>query len=647
MAWGVFYRPQGSTWEGSPAIPVSSHQQPGGFVKEYYSYPVSSANYTPQHPPQKPVLPHFRTPLSEAVLNDPAFSADPRSHPHFPFTDARSYKALPAKSPRSTVLPAPTLNEPTTQQSIKYPITPAPAKTAKRPFPPALPVSLEHEFHAPKSVASTPSTVSSITTIRPPLVQTQGSRTTIPSVSRTSTSSDPPPYNKYPSNHNESSGAPTPGTVRPPMSYTTPSKIFQARVKPRPKVTPARADTKSNFARISASKGRIKNLVRRLTTRHHLDRIDELDETDPFGIGFHHSGPYEAIASNLAEETSPLSHNLTDKFTGRRNNSKFESDTTKAAQPPRLDTEPSLGNQTSVDTGRTADEISTHEVQVGTMSAVPRETTTKSIQSDYTRLQPLPNQTVHPPQLYPVVNQSPPPIPAPRVHHFGDIIPRIPGKQTPYINPPPAPYVPEKPQLTTYSHESVPHNPSPPRSPKRLPNTNHMASQPAQSDGGRPVADLQPLHSTLPKSASSSDVSHSAPARTPCGHGKPPRVQHLPKRLVMPAPLHIPQASEQPSRRPFPNPDGRTAINPVSVPSRTNQTQKLRRKKSATFPSSVPLPLRPSTYQPDVGQTIVKNLANAAVKGQGIHQEPRRRRLRRKLTGQIIKQRSSPSLNAL
>lgn len=46
-------------------------------------------------------------------------------------------------------------------------------------------------------------------------------------------------------------------------------------------------------------KARMKALVRRLTTRHNLDPIDELDETDPFGSSYHHDGPYEAIGNNL------------------------------------------------------------------------------------------------------------------------------------------------------------------------------------------------------------------------------------------------------------------------------------------------------------------------------------------------------------
>jgi hypothetical protein len=45
----------------------------------------------------------------------------------------------------------------------------------------------------------------------------------------------------------------------------------------------------------------MKNFIRRFTSSRALDRIDEMDETDPFGAGWHHGGPYEAIGSNLAQ----------------------------------------------------------------------------------------------------------------------------------------------------------------------------------------------------------------------------------------------------------------------------------------------------------------------------------------------------------
>ena len=57
-------------------------------------------------------------------------------------------------------------------------------------------------------------------------------------------------------------------------------------------------------------KATMKALVRRLTSRHDLDRIDELDETDPFGGSYHHDGPYEAIGTNHAIPTTPRIHSV-------------------------------------------------------------------------------------------------------------------------------------------------------------------------------------------------------------------------------------------------------------------------------------------------------------------------------------------------
>lgn len=132
-------------------------------------------------------------PLPRALLDDPAFSPDPRAHPHFPLPNARSYKPLPSKSP-----------------------------------PDGLPPSVSHTR---------------------------------------------PPHRPIP----------VPEILAPTKQV----------LKPAP----------TNIPR----KSRMKALVRRLTTRHNLDRIDELDETDPFGASYHHDGPYEAIGSNLAQPHLHLS----------------------------------------------------------------------------------------------------------------------------------------------------------------------------------------------------------------------------------------------------------------------------------------------------------------------------------------------------
>lgn len=61
-------------------------------------------------------------------------------------------------------------------------------------------------------------------------------------------------------------------------------------------------------------KASMKALVRRLTSRHNLDRIDELDESDPFGSSYHHGGPYEAIDAShvqpIQTDTVPRRPNI-------------------------------------------------------------------------------------------------------------------------------------------------------------------------------------------------------------------------------------------------------------------------------------------------------------------------------------------------
>jgi len=38
--------------------------------------------------------------------------------------------------------------------------------------------------------------------------------------------------------------------------------------------------------------------------RQDLDRIDELDETNPFGQAIHHGGPYEAVSRIVQKDTT-------------------------------------------------------------------------------------------------------------------------------------------------------------------------------------------------------------------------------------------------------------------------------------------------------------------------------------------------------
>ena len=159
-------------------------------------------------------MPRFKVPIARTMLDDPAFSPDPRSHPHFPLN---SYKAVPSFLPDG---------------------------------PPS------------------PSDSDSLSS--PALSSLSQSPLSSPATSPLSTKKPPPPL---------------------PVPEILPKPLTRRVLKP----------VSTNIPK----KSRMKAFVRRLTTRHNLDRIDELDETDPFGGSYHHDGPYEAIGTSLAQPALP------------------------------------------------------------------------------------------------------------------------------------------------------------------------------------------------------------------------------------------------------------------------------------------------------------------------------------------------------
>lgn len=56
---------------------------------------------------------------------------------------------------------------------------------------------------------------------------------------------------------------------------------------------------------VAAAAGRVAD-DRRL--RQDLDKIDELDESNPFGAAIHHGGPYEAISRFVQKDSTPKQH---------------------------------------------------------------------------------------------------------------------------------------------------------------------------------------------------------------------------------------------------------------------------------------------------------------------------------------------------
>ncbi|KAH0838158.1 hypothetical protein J3R83DRAFT_6409 [Lanmaoa asiatica] len=231
--------------------------------------------------------PRFKVPLSRAVLDDPAFSPDPRSHPHFPLPNVGSYKAPPSKSPPRTSYTLLT-SPPRTIPVLVHPRLP-PADAPSSFFTPSSP-SLSSEsdsLRVSPFSASTSPTLSSATSP----TQTRGSRVSDPvsALSHSPPNSVPPPSTQ-------------PKVIsKPPPQRSSPLPVPEILPKPHSTSTLTRENLRpvASQNRKIPRKGRMKALVRRLTSRHNLDRIDELDETDPFGGSYHHDGPYEAIEATF------------------------------------------------------------------------------------------------------------------------------------------------------------------------------------------------------------------------------------------------------------------------------------------------------------------------------------------------------------
>ena len=250
--------------------------------------PVSSARRTRPSSTPAPKSSRSRS-MSKTIIdprlsNDPAFSADPRSNPHHSTTHYSARfspsvvhgASLPKKhrfyhaedqgdadEDRIRQLPNSPQNVPEYRK---------PARTSYSPFQPA-----SASLPSLPSLSSTPSTAS-------------------PTSTASSTPSTPPTHESLPKPMRESLPQVTDHSPRsesyplrapPPIfNHTTPDlrRTIEKPVLPtRPVTTPG------NY--------RIRGETAHPTARHdhQLDRIDELDETDPLGVPWHHGGPYEAI----------------------------------------------------------------------------------------------------------------------------------------------------------------------------------------------------------------------------------------------------------------------------------------------------------------------------------------------------------------
>lgn len=312
--------------------PQQHYPFPRGGQDAYFSPPPGP--YAVFRPPQqqrrRPVTmdpPPSVAPRS--LYDDPAFSADPTSHPHFASTDqerrssrqqqrvvqptpakhiSELHKREPALSHRSSTQPgrnSPNVDYEEAYGGLLVPPTPH-SRNTNNISANSLLTSDYGTYSTPSSTNSHSSTdhsstshssMSTPTSIPPP----PKVRAMYGVVNRApSPVQPPPPYEESPlvitqdMPEEENTQRPSaPRGISAPELHHTPSPPIHP---PRPNTAPI-PDVDIHLA-VPLQRREPSNRSNSARARE-LDRIDELDETDPFGIGSHHRGPYEAITAIL------------------------------------------------------------------------------------------------------------------------------------------------------------------------------------------------------------------------------------------------------------------------------------------------------------------------------------------------------------
>lgn len=250
-------------------------------------------------------------PPPRSMYDDPAFSADPRSHPHFSVHDVHSRNSQAHQTTGGSDRRDPALYLTATggpndfndneTYALLSPPRPIPHTSSSHSSESATTTSTSNTslFLAnptPPSSSSTHSNDHSQMFIKDMLVgpvnrpssPVDPTRSNIPA-------NPPPPYEESTLNSDFQEDIYRPnvhrGATAPELHHTPapPVQLTRAATTPIHEASPIQAPP----------------IQRRETSRQNplrmreLDRIDELDETDPFGIAIHHRGPYEAIAQAL------------------------------------------------------------------------------------------------------------------------------------------------------------------------------------------------------------------------------------------------------------------------------------------------------------------------------------------------------------
>jgi len=229
-------------------------------------------------------------PIAPGLLSDPAFSSDPLSHP---------YHDLAWSTP-------PPVGHPVIKK--RNPRTADPDAEFRLIQPPNSPVSdiatRDSPFHSPPAAPSSPC----VTKPQPPAKRkfrmpfltrrktTQSQQTDrSPSIPKM----DPAPAHPPPQ--------PTDDVTQPPRPAAALRRAISVAFTPQPATSGT--NTPRSTAPSSTTSAVSKRLVGGVSARNHdLDKIDELDETSPWGISLHHGGPYEAAiqAIKRSDHRMPL-----------------------------------------------------------------------------------------------------------------------------------------------------------------------------------------------------------------------------------------------------------------------------------------------------------------------------------------------------
>ncbi|KAG2120677.1 uncharacterized protein F5147DRAFT_662861 [Suillus discolor] len=598
--------------------------------------------------------PRFSRPLSMTILNDPAFSSDPRVHPHFPLISPTFYKELPSKSlvnnPSQT-----TPGDASPHQEVLCPVRDpdlvahSPGSEEAHMSPTASPsVSLDSDSHTGLSAFTSP-TAPSATSHSHSLNDPTIPRIVVP----LQLSSSCPTSSS--SGHDPGS---SPAMCPPTSNRPTPTRIATAPeqrekvVKPAPMrfdSTPVHADGSNR----PTGKHRMKNFIRRFTISRALDRIDEMDETDHFGAGWQHAGPYDAIGSNLAQLGPAHMYNDIDVLRGDFHTKSKRENAPRQVRTQKLPRLPPIGPGVSrpsltfvpgqiIPSGITSPPMHTTQANIVIPNPDLRNLNSNQLEPGHARdHSPLYH---HPPEAPPshLSSRAPASKSASRIHRFGDDIPHMPQRPAhDELAPYPLYQIHSAPGLPPGHNERYLETRSQARGDanQATPFSSPLIVEPPDGQAIDP-ANLPPRHHrthSLDSSLTRTTTPTQSISRTQ-NSLQPPRNHHLPKRLVMPALLQSAQALPQqpldiyprtdpydlhPEPDPFPLTKGHSHESAAMY----HQGRNLLRKKASVFPGNIPLPTHVPGAHAHSNPPLTKHLSLSATDTGKVKEVVHRRRL--------------------